>query len=710
MKASVCALATVLAAQSLPGAAQDMGAPALLEDLIPDRAVDDPDVWASDNGEASSNDEGDLAPDTPMEELPALSVGWPDDLDLPAPQPLAPDDDAEMQSQLAQAEELQLPPPPQLVERELGDNLILGFPQDHDGFPEETEFVARFKSLSRVVELGGATDQLAQLAARARADHELLQDLLRIYGYYDAQVIRTLAAIQPGEEVAQETPRVRFDILPGARYTIGSIDLGQLGSAPDYAELRAAFEIQPGDPVAQDRIVQERFDLDLALGETGYPFASIDDPGLLIDHAREEGDLAMPVQPGGNYVFGQISSNLPRFMSAKHLQDIARFDQGDTYKRSLESDLRRAIMATGLVSSATIQMREAVPPADGQPGVVDADVTMEKGALRTISGGIGYGTEDGFKLETSWTHRNLFPPEGALKLRGIIGTREQLAGVNFTRNNFHARDQVLTLDSYISDIKTEAVEARTIALRATFERVSNLLFQKSFSWSVGAETLYSDERNRVIGGIPRPRQEYLIGSVFARGLIDGSDSLLDPTKGFRAALFVAPEVSRSSGTETFYLRGQFDASAYQPVGSNLVLAARGRFATIHGAQTYQVAPSRRIYAGGGGSVRGYGYQAVGPRNDFGEPTGGRSLVEFSAEARINTGFFDGALQVVPFFDLGTVSLGPTPDFRFVNYGVGAGIRYKTGFGPIRIDVGVPLNRNPMFDSPVAVYVSLGQAF
>ena len=60
--------------------------------------------------------------------------------------------------------------------------------------------------------------------------------------------------------------------------------------------------------------------------------------------------------------------------------------------------------------------------------------------------------------------------------------------------------------------------------------------------------------------------------------------------------------------------------------------------------------------------------------------------------------------------MGTGSLDPTPDFRFVNYGLGAGIRYDSGFAPIRLDVGVPLNRNPLFDSPVAVYISLGQAF
>lgn len=715
MRSLAWALVLGLAVQAVPLRAQETAATARLEDLIPDSAVADPDGWATQSdGAADIADQqlGDAvaAPDAPLEELPELTVEWPEDLQLPDPEPLAAEEQEAGASLLADAEELRLPPALQMVDRELGRNLVLGFPQDQAGFPEQTEFLSRFRALSRVMALNGDVDQLAQLAARARADHDLLQDLLGIYGYYDGQVIRTLAAIQPGEETADVTPRVRFDILPGQRYTVGVIDLGRLDTAPDHDSLRAAFEVQHGDPLASDRIEAERLDLDRALGESGYPFARIADPGLLIDHARGEGDLTMPVDPGGKYVFGQITSNLPEFLSGKHLQDIARFDPGDTYQRSLENDLRRAIVATNLVSSTMIEMREVTPPANGQPGVVDADVKMEKGALRTIAGAVGYGTEDGAKLEASWTHRNLFPPEGALRIRGIVGTREQLASVSFTRNNFHARDHVLTLDLYGSDIKTEAVEARTLALHGSFERVSNLLFQKSFAWAVGAEALYSDERNRVIGGIARPRQEYLIGSVFGRGSIDGSDSLLDPTKGFRASLLLAPEFSRSSSSEIVYLRGQIDASVYQPVGNGIILAARSRVGTIQGARTYQIAPSRRLYAGGANSVRGYGYQAVGPRNDLGEPTGGRSLVEFSAEVRIDTGLLDDSLQVVPFFDLGTVGLDSTPNFRFVSYGAGVGLRYKTGFGPVRVDVGVPLNRNPMFDSPIAVYVSLGQAF
>jgi len=170
----------------------------------------------------------------------------------------------------------------------------------------------------------------------------------------------------------------------------------------------------------------------------------------------------------------------------------------------------------------------------------------------------------------------------------------------------------------------------------------------------------------------------------------------------------APDVSRSNGVTSFYVRTGVDARYYQSIGST-VIAGRANFLTINGADTGDIAPSRRLYAGGGSSVRGYGFQAIGPRDVAGEPTGGRSLIEFSLEARIETGLLDGAVEVVPFVDAGSVSTSSTPDLNVIRVGAGVGIRYKTNFGPIRIDVGVPLNPDE-FDNPVAVYVSLGQAF
>ena len=456
-------------------------------------------------------------------------------------------------------------------------------------------------------------------------------------------------------------------------------------------------------------LTQEAFDrLEAELQERSGPRRS--EITKRIEAAREEGDLTLDVAPKGKYVFGEVVSNDPRFLSGRHLGRIARFDQGDVFQQSLETDLRRAIIATGLVSSVTVTPRETRAPQDGQPGEVALDVEMERAPLRTIAGAIGYGTEDGLKVEGRWEHRNLFPPEGALRLRGILGTREALASVGVRRNNFLGRDQVLTVDLFASDITTLAVDSRGFGTRATFEKVSNILFQKEFSWQAGGELLYSDERNRLARNstIPLPRRTFLIGGLFGSVTLDESDNLLDPSEGYRATVFLAPEVSRSGGAESFYLRAQADASVYKSVGST-VIAGRVRAATIQGAELDRIAPSRRLYGGGGGSVRGYGFQGVGPRNDRGEATGGASLLEASVEARIQTPLFDGAVEVVPFLDAGTVSLGSTPDFRFVRYGAGIGLRYKTTFGPIRIDVATPLNPTE-FDSPVVVYVSLGQAF
>ena len=219
----------------------------------------------------------------------------------------------------------------------------------------------------------------------------------------------------------------------------------------------------------------------------------------------------------------------------------------------------------------------------------------------------------------------------------------------------------------------------------------------------------TSERPQPLGGVVQPRQTYFIGAVPLFAQLDTSDSLLDPTKGFRAGLRLSPEVSRTNKMQSYYLRAQFDGSTYQRVTDKVVVAGRLRLGTIVGADLANIAPSRRLYSGGGGSVRGYGYQRIGPRDASGNPTGGRSLVEGAVEARIQTGFFDGALSVVPFLDAGSVSQSVTPDLGTVRFGAGVGVRYNTGFGPLRFDIATPINPAPG-DSRIAVYVSLGQAF
>ena len=679
--------------------------PARLEDLIPDSAVANPEAWAvqtdAASGAAQQQAEApSLDVNAPLAELPEVTLPWPDETELARPEPLEPEPEAALAAESFE----QFNRVRRGKEVRLSDNLLLVFPRDEAEFPMHKKFAERFESLSSVESLSDNDDNLAQVAARAREDEDLLQELLRTYGYYDGRVMRSVKGGENGK--AGQQPEVRFDIIPGEQYRFGAIALGDLVLAPDHDALRKAYEIWPGDPVLADKIVEENADLDKALGESGYPFAKIGEPDLLIDHDRQEGDLTLPVTHGGKYRFGVINSDAPKFLSSRHLQRIARFKPGEIYRRSDEMDLRSAIVATGLVSTVTITPRETQAPSGTEPGVVDMDIGLTKAPLRTISGAVGYGTGEGFRAEASWEHRNLFPPEGSLRVRGVAGTREQLAGVTFRRNNFLGRDRILTFDTYVTTIKRDAYDARTASITGTYERVSTLLFQKPFTWSAGFEILATDEKapNATDG-----RMTYFIGALPLGIGIDTSDSLLDPTKGFRVNARVSPEISVQSKEKSTYIRTQVDMSGYFAIGSKTVLAGRAKVASIVGAPVDNIALSRRIYAGGGGSVRGYSYQGVGPRNAENDPSGGRSLVEFSLEARVKTGMFGGALSVVPFIDAGTVGRDATPSLSGLQFGAGLGVRYNTSFAPIRLDVATPLNRRKG-DPPVAVYVGLGQAF
>lgn len=664
----------------------------------------------------------------------------------PQPMPLPPGDDPDASSPLAEATDFTVPwpdaapPLPQMVELEpdpdlaeafaadmadpppavfegdaerISKRLTLIFPPDPAAFPERKTFEERFRQLSAIENLEGeGDDSFAQLAVRARSDRELLNRLLHIYGYYSGDVHQAITALDAASNApkSDEAGKVQFEIIPGVRYRVGAVDLGELAQAgTDAARLRETFGVHTGDPLNSDTIVAERVELGTALGESGYAFAVVADPELLIDHKRDEGDLTMPVAPNGKYVFGDVVSNLPRFMSANHLGEIARFDRGDLFKRTEMEDLRRAVLATGLVSSVMVVPREAKPPQGDQPGEVALDVTMTKAPLRTIAGALGYESGDGVRAELSWEHRNLFPPEGLLRVRGIAGTKEQLAGVTVRRNNFKGRDQVLTLDLSANNVVRDAYEAETLGFTANFEKQTTLLFQKPWVWSVGFAAAITSEREGDVNDIQTPRRTFRIVSLPLRAAYDGSDDLLDPTKGFRAGLRVAPEQSWQGQGNARYARIQFDGSYYQSFGSRVVAAGRVRLGSIPGAPIDNIAPSRRFYAGGGGSVRGFGYQKIGPRDTLGDPSGGRALTEVSLEARIKTGMFGGALSVVPFVDGGAVDVEATPRLNDFRIGAGIGIRYATSFGPIRVDVATPLDRQPG-ESAIAVYVGLGQAF
>ena len=201
---------------------------------------------------------------------------------------------------------------------------------------------------------------------------------------------------------------------------------------------------------------------------------------------------------------------------------------------------------------------------------------------------------------------------------------------------------------------------------------------------------------------------YLFGlPVFA--LYDDSDDLLDPTGGVRARIGATPFTGLFDNRETAFLVLDGTASTYWSLDddSRVVLAVRGRLGSILGVERDRIPPQRRLYAGGGGSVRGYENRFIGPLDDSDDPEGGRSVIEAGIEMRMKV---SENIGVVPFLDAGSVATEPFPDFGDgVQLAAGLGFRYFTPVGPLRLDVAVPLNPRDADDS-FQFYISIGQAF
>jgi translocation and assembly module TamA len=630
-----------------------------------------------------------LDPNAPLDPMPDLGVEWPD-MDKPDPIPEPQPGEAAQPAAEDQAVG-------EAIEDAAATRRYSYRIDGLEAVAEADALIDRFKKQSMLRKDEDDPANAAQIDRRARADAELLTSLLQSEGYYDAEV-ETDIGLQ-GERIA-----VELKGTAGPRYTFEAVELQGIEAAGGKAAmLREAFAVKAGDPVVAEKVIAANVALKVALGEEGFALAEVGEQDVVLDHEHATARLVLPVMPGPVARFGDIRVTGSPPFSSRHVGRIARFRKGDMYERSEVDDLRRALIATGLVASVETKL---VPVDGGQ--VVDIAVHLEPAPMRTLAGELGYGTGEGVRLEASWQHRNFFNPEGALTLRGVAGTQEQLAAVSLRRNNFKRRDQVLTAQISASNVDRDAFAAKTLLLSAGIERQSNFIWHKKWTWSLVGELIASDERDTIESTGEERRRTFFIAALPASLTYDASDDLLDPTRGFRLGGRISPELSFHAGTFG-YTRAQIDASAYHPASDKIVLAGRVRLGTIFGADRDDIAPSRRFYAGGGGSVRGYGYQRLGPRDADGDPIGGRSLAEFALEARIRMKAFGGDFGIVPFFDGGTLSTKSTPDFGNWQFGAGIGLRYYSSFGPIRIDVGTPLNPQSD-DGPVAVVVSLGQAF
>lgn len=598
------------------------------------------------------------------------------------------------------------PPPAPTVVADTGASQRLRYIYRIDGLAGEgadsaalARVAARFDDLSALEDGDGRADTRTDLGARARADRQLLLDILSSEGFFDASV----EVLPQPVAVEGEPVTIVLSAAPGPRYFLGSIAFDAPPVSPDDL-IRRSFVPAIGDPIVADDIVAAEANIAVQLPQNGYPFATVGQRDILLDADTRTGDYRLPVDAGARSYFGTVRTEGNLAFDADHVAILRRFKTGELYDSRKVDDLRAALVATGLLSSVSVEPVASTAVAPDGTAFADLLVRQEAGPARTLAGSAGYGTGQGFRAEVSWTHRNLFPPEGALAVNAVGGTQEQALGVSFVRSNAGRRDRTVELSLTALRRDYDAFDALTGRLGGSISYISTPIWQKRFTYSVGFELLGTYESRFDFARSARDRELYYVGALPLQAGFDTSNDLLNPTSGYRINLRLSPEAALGDGSR-FYARAMVEGSYYRAVNDALVLAARARVGSIVGTPRDALPPSRRYYGGGGGSVRGFGYQQLGPRDPDNDPIGGRSLNEAAVEARYRFGDFG----VVGFVDAGQVYASSMPKFDDWRFGVGIGGRFYTNFGPVRLDVATPIGRRPG-EALVTVYVSLGQAF
>jgi len=535
---------------------------------------------------------------------------------------------------------------------------------------------------------------------RARGAMEAVEALLRSEGYYQP----VLEDIVEGEE----TPAAIVSVVTGPRFSIAEPSVRWVAPEPRADTAQTVVEdvrLKPGDPGRAVDVIAAEGRVVAGLVRSGYADARAEPRRVVVDHA------ALTVQPTYNIASGRLvnldgirletrGSTNPDWVAG-----LAPWAEGDVYDPEDVAELERRLLETGVYDGVGV----ALAPADqtNAAGNRPIIVTLTDRPRRILEAGATFSTADGSGVDLRWTWHNRFQRADTLVWEARVADVDSRLGVDLSLPHWRNPGQTLKLSAALVNEDTDAYERAAATLSADLQQRIGKTSWLSFGVGFDAGQ-YNENRFDPVTQLPisLDRDLYILtgrGSFY----LDNSNDPLDPTTGWRLTAGVQPTVVGGEDTIAF-LRAETQATAYLPLqdGAKTVLAGRVRLGSIVGGEELTVPSDRLFYSGGGGSVRGYEYQGVGPRLPDNTPRGGLSLFETSIEVRRDVW---RSFQAVAFVDAGAIGFQETPNFNNLRYGAGFGVRYKLPFGPIRADIAFPLEKRDG-DADFQIYVSIGQAF
>jgi translocation and assembly module TamA len=554
------------------------------------------------------------------------------------------------------------------------------------GLTEKLEKLTNLSSARRPYPTAAAVRRVAS------EDLGIVKRALVASGYYGAEVAFRIE----GDTEGPEKMRAVFSIIPGAKFRIVSHVVAYSDDGdPGRPQTFDAVDISPTDQSqgVMLELNQQRF-LE-ALWGRGYPAARIVARRAEADLEAETATAIYTFESGPRAQFNGINFEGASRTDEAFLRKLRTWEEGDLFDRARLVDYRDRLAETGVFSTI-----EVSPGAVDDEGTAPVRVVVSERKRRTIGAGVSYSTSEGPGGRLFLEYRNLFGRAERARVE-IEGTEiSQSVEFDFIKPLPGFPGSAFADFDFVNET-TDAYDARSFAIGAglakdwlgdRLETRAGLAFETSkVEPNLARTSTIREERN-------------YFASIPLSATWDTEDDPLVLSKGVRASISATPYFGSDQFTRIEAVarsRVSFGAA------NRFAVAGRLRAAATAGQALRLLPVNKRVYSGGGSSVRGYDYQAVGPLDANGVPIGGRSAVEaaFEARARITK-----RIQLAAFADAGAVYSEPFPDFAG-DYlvGSGLGVRYLSTLGPIRLDAAVPLEKRPT-DRDFQIYISLGQPF
>ncbi|MGK9053308.1 autotransporter assembly complex protein TamA [Neorhizobium petrolearium] len=539
---------------------------------------------------------------------------------------------------------------------------------------------------------------------KAREDRDRLIAVL----YEEARYGGTVHISVAGTDIDSLPPNPTFDhshpvpvtvrIDPGPVFKLGSIRFEGDATGRDPAK----YDLVPGGEAGSRLILKASEQLLVDIKDEGRPLAKLTQRQVTADHRTDTVDVVLGAVGGPVAPFGAVAVKGSRSVDAAFIGRYSRLDKGGPYSPEQLKKANDRLRELGVFSSVTIREADKLAPDGSLPLTIE----VSEGKHRYFGFGAEYSSIDGVGLQGYWGHRNLFGEAESLRIEGKVSgigattdltTYDYSAGIIYTKPGAFVPEATFESRLEAKSETPDVYEAQSVTYSAGISYELN----ERDKLTAGGEVawIHTDD---AFG-----RNEYVTLSLPLGFERDARDNKLDPTEGYYATLAAKPSYEVLNSTVFSSFEGSI--SGYLGFGAEdgVVLAGRLAAGTLVGGDGLESIPAtRRFFAGGGGSVRGYSYREISPYNSDDEATGGRSYALGSFEVRVKV---SENIGIVPFIDVGTVSTGIMPDFSDIRAGAGVGVRYATPFGPLRLDVAIPLRR---YDggSQYGIYAGIGQAF